>query len=116
MVTTIDERTQAEQVWQRPYDIKDASLAEHGVLRIEWAGREMPVLAAISSRRLEMGRSSSMVAPIVRNRSNCFLASSVLPHCVSASTRRTLSDLCQGWVVPAAGAHRPREAAPPAPS
>ncbi len=50
MVTTIDQPAQSEQVWQRPHDIKDASLADRGVLRIEWAGREMPVLAAIRDR------------------------------------------------------------------
>jgi adenosylhomocysteinase len=32
------------------YDIKDKSLAEHGRLRIEWAGREMPVLKLIRQR------------------------------------------------------------------
>src|SRR5689334_25027278 len=50
MVTTIDQPAQAEQVWQQPHDIKYASLADRGVLRIEWAGREMPVLAAIRER------------------------------------------------------------------
>jgi len=32
------------------YDIKDPSLAEQGKLRIEWAGREMPVLKLIKQR------------------------------------------------------------------
>jgi adenosylhomocysteinase len=32
------------------YDIKDASLASEGKLRIEWSSREMPVLAQIKSR------------------------------------------------------------------
>ncbi len=32
------------------YDIKDASLASEGKLRIEWAAREMPVLAQIKKR------------------------------------------------------------------
>ncbi len=32
------------------YDIKDIGLAEKGRLRIEWAGREMPVLKQIKSR------------------------------------------------------------------
>jgi adenosylhomocysteinase len=32
------------------YHIKDKSLAEHGRLRIEWAGREMPVLKLIRQR------------------------------------------------------------------
>ena len=32
------------------YDIKDISLAEHGRQRIEWAAREMPVLALIKKR------------------------------------------------------------------
>ena len=32
------------------YDIKDKSLAEHGKLRIEWAGREMPVIKLIRQR------------------------------------------------------------------
>jgi adenosylhomocysteinase len=32
------------------YDIKDKSLAEHGRLRIEWAGREMPVIKLIRQR------------------------------------------------------------------
>src|SRR5438552_17880346 len=49
MVTTVSERPQT-QVWERPYDVKDESLADRGVLRIEWAGREMPVLRAIRER------------------------------------------------------------------
>ncbi|GAI27419.1 unnamed protein product [marine sediment metagenome] len=32
------------------YDIKDPSLASEGKLRIEWAGREMPVLKLIKQR------------------------------------------------------------------
>jgi adenosylhomocysteinase len=32
------------------YDIKDPSLAEQGKLRIEWAGREMPVMKLIQKR------------------------------------------------------------------
>jgi len=32
------------------YDIKDPSLAEQGKLRIEWAGREMPVIKLIQQR------------------------------------------------------------------
>ena len=32
------------------FDIADASLAEEGALRIEWAARRMPVLAAIHRR------------------------------------------------------------------
>jgi len=32
------------------YHIKDKALAEHGRLRIEWAGREMPVLGLIKQR------------------------------------------------------------------
>ncbi len=32
------------------YDVKDMSLAEGGRLRMEWAAREMPVLASISDR------------------------------------------------------------------
>jgi adenosylhomocysteinase len=32
------------------YDVKDLALAEEGVLRIEWADRQMPVLAAIRER------------------------------------------------------------------
>jgi adenosylhomocysteinase len=32
------------------YDVKDMSLAEGGRLRMEWAAREMPVLASISER------------------------------------------------------------------
>jgi len=32
------------------YDVKDLSLAEGGRLRMEWAAREMPVLASISER------------------------------------------------------------------
>jgi len=32
------------------YDIKDPSLAEEGKLRIEWAGREMPVIKLIKQR------------------------------------------------------------------
>ncbi len=34
----------------KTYDIKDPSLAEQGKLRIEWAGREMPVLKLIKQR------------------------------------------------------------------
>src|ERR687892_1721692 len=32
------------------YDVKDLSLASEGVRRIEWADRQMPVLAAIRTR------------------------------------------------------------------
>src|SRR4030042_1387686 len=32
------------------YDVKDTSLASAGKLRIEWAGREMPVLRLIKQR------------------------------------------------------------------
>ena len=32
------------------YDVKDMSLAEGGRLRMEWAAREMPVLASISDQ------------------------------------------------------------------
>src|SRR4026209_2774616 len=32
------------------YDVKDLALAEEGVLRIEWADRQMPVLAALRAR------------------------------------------------------------------
>jgi adenosylhomocysteinase len=32
------------------YDVKDLALADEGVLRIEWADRQMPVLAAIRER------------------------------------------------------------------
>src|SRR5438046_274433 len=32
------------------YDVKDLALADEGVLRIEWAERQMPVLAAIKER------------------------------------------------------------------
>src|SRR4030043_1397571 len=32
------------------YDIKDKSLAEQGRLRIEWAGREMPVMKLVRQR------------------------------------------------------------------
>ena len=32
------------------YDVKDLSLAEDGRQRIEWAAREMPVLALIKQR------------------------------------------------------------------
>ena len=49
MVTTAEPRPQT-QVWEQPYDIKDASLAARGIQRIEWAGREMPVLKAIRER------------------------------------------------------------------
>jgi adenosylhomocysteinase len=34
----------------KPYDVLDLSLAAEGVLRIEWAEREMPVLASIRER------------------------------------------------------------------
>src|SRR5437762_11644606 len=37
------------------YDVKDLALAEEGVRRIEWADRQMPVLAAIR-RRFERER------------------------------------------------------------
>ncbi len=33
-----------------PYDVKDVSLAEEGIRRIEWAAREMPVIALIRKR------------------------------------------------------------------
>ena len=33
-----------------PHDVKDLSLAEEGVRRIEWAAREMPVLGLIRER------------------------------------------------------------------
>src|SRR5947209_7346655 len=52
MVTTASEWPQT-QVWERPYDVKDESLADRGVLRIEWAEREMPVLRAIRERFAE---------------------------------------------------------------
>ena len=32
------------------YDVKDLALASDGVRRIEWADRQMPVLAAIRER------------------------------------------------------------------
>ena len=32
------------------YDVKDLNLAQAGYLRIEWAGRDMPVLAQITQR------------------------------------------------------------------
>ncbi len=32
------------------YDIADPTLAEGGALRIEWAGRHMPVLASVRER------------------------------------------------------------------
>src|SRR4030043_342280 len=32
------------------YDVKDLGLAPHGMLRIEWASREMPVLRLIGER------------------------------------------------------------------
>jgi adenosylhomocysteinase len=32
------------------YDVKDLALASEGVRRIEWADRQMPVLAAIRER------------------------------------------------------------------
>jgi adenosylhomocysteinase len=35
------------------YDIKDINLAELGKQRIEWAGREMPVLKQIQERFAE---------------------------------------------------------------
>src|SRR5256885_11240487 len=34
----------------RRYDVKDLALAPEGVRRIEWADRQMPVLAAIRDR------------------------------------------------------------------
>ena len=34
----------------KPHDVKDLALAPEGVLRIEWADREMPVLAGITER------------------------------------------------------------------
>lgn len=34
----------------KPYDVKDLGLAEAGLLRIEWAAREMPVLAQVKER------------------------------------------------------------------
>ena len=35
---------------KKNYDVKDMKLAESGRLRIEWAGREMPVLKLIGER------------------------------------------------------------------
>jgi adenosylhomocysteinase len=32
------------------YDVKDINLADKGRLRVEWAMRDMPVLASISDR------------------------------------------------------------------
>ncbi len=32
------------------YDIKDSSLAQEGRLRIDWAGKEMPVIKLIKER------------------------------------------------------------------
>ena len=32
------------------YDIKDPTLAEEGKLRIEWAGKEMPVIKSMQQR------------------------------------------------------------------
>jgi adenosylhomocysteinase len=34
----------------RRHDVRDLSLAEEGVRRIEWADRQMPVLGAIRER------------------------------------------------------------------
>ncbi|WP_448594554.1 adenosylhomocysteinase, partial [Thermoflexus hugenholtzii] len=34
----------------KPFDIKDLSLADRGLQRIEWADREMPVLRRIRER------------------------------------------------------------------
>src|SRR5919197_5377481 len=34
----------------RPHDVKDLALSADGKLRIEWADRQMPVLAAIRER------------------------------------------------------------------
>src|SRR2546430_17563174 len=34
----------------RRYDVKDLALAPEGIRRIEWADRQMPVLAAIRDR------------------------------------------------------------------
>ena len=39
------------------HDIKDAALAAKGVLRIEWAEREMPVLRSIRSGSRRSGPS-----------------------------------------------------------
>ena len=36
------------------YDVKDLALAAEGVQRIAWADRQMPVLAAIRERRVEL--------------------------------------------------------------
>ena len=36
--------------WVNRYDVKDLALADEGVRRIEWADRQMPVLAAIRER------------------------------------------------------------------
>src|SRR5215813_7527417 len=54
MVTTVTDTppapTTETPVWARAFDIKDAALVEKGINRIEWAGREMPVLRAIRER------------------------------------------------------------------
>jgi adenosylhomocysteinase len=44
MVTTIENPQTAQ------YDVRDLSLADKGKLRIEWAGKEMPVLALLRER------------------------------------------------------------------
>jgi len=47
---TVAETTTAAAATNVPRDIKDASLAESGQLRIEWASTEMPVLRLVQER------------------------------------------------------------------
>ena len=41
----------------RRHDVKDLALAEEGIRRIEWADRNMPVLAAIATASPPRSRS-----------------------------------------------------------
>ena len=51
-LTTTDPTERKRTAWRRrsDYDVKDLALAPEGVRRIQWADRQMPVLAAIRER------------------------------------------------------------------
>src|SRR3954447_21961666 len=51
MVTTIENPATEQPAGAAPnYDVRDLSLADRGRLRIEWAAKEMPVLALLRER------------------------------------------------------------------
>src|SRR5581483_8167463 len=50
VATVADERREERMATTKRHDVKDLALAPEGVRRIEWADRQMPVLAAIRER------------------------------------------------------------------